>query len=179
MIMAVIAWAIVGLYVVMRKYVGFPSSFTLLEHQRGILYRHGRAVREVGAGRHRVWAGIEKILFLDARPISVNFENRAAALTDGATAVYGFTGSAQVVDAQKALYCAVNYHEMPAFVLMCCARSVLNCKSSSGLVASQAAIVEEIMERARPRLSAAGFQLLTFRMSQLGLAAPTGGHNLN
>jgi hypothetical protein len=171
MTIAAIVWAVLILTWVLRANLGAPSSFTLLQHQRGLLYRRGKPVREVCAGQHRVWVGVEKILFIDIRPITVSFENRAVTLTDGATAMYGFSGTAEVDDAKKALYCAGNYNDMPAFVLLCCARLVLNSQNSIGLLAKHAAIVEEIMNRAKPRLSAAGFRLLTFRMTQLGLAA--------
>ena len=173
MALALIAWATLALVLVVRNYLGIPSSFTLLEHQRGVLYRRGEPVREVGPGRHRVWVGIEKIFFLDARPVLVNFENRAVTLADGSTAVYGFSGSAEVVDVKKALYAAGNYNDIPAYVLVCCARSVLNQQSSIGLLGKQAALVEEIGERARPRLEAAGFRLLTFRITQLSLPSAT------
>ncbi len=177
MVLALIAWVVLALVIAMQTYVGMPSSFTLLEHQSGILYRRGRPLRLVGAGRHRVWLGIEKILFIDARPVSVSFENRAVTLADGSTAVYGFSASVEVVDARKAIYCAGNYSEMPAFVLLCCARSVLNTQNGGEVIAKQSGIVEEIAARARPRLSDSGFRLLAFRMTQLGLASPSASNN--
>jgi regulator of protease activity HflC (stomatin/prohibitin superfamily) len=172
MLLAIIAWTILALALAVRMVFGMPSSFTLLQYQRGLLYRRGKPVREVGPGRHRVWVGIEKILFVDTRPISVSFENRAVTLMDGSTAVYGFSGSAEVDDVRKALYSAGNYNEMPPFVLLCCARSVLNGRNSREIVAQQTEIVEQIAERARPRLAATGFRLLTFRITQLGVASP-------
>ncbi len=172
MVLATIAWVVLGLVELMRKYFGMPSSFTLLQHQRGVLYRRGMPGREVGAGRHGVWVGVEKILFLDTRPVSVNVENRAVTLADGSTAVYGFSGSAEVTDVRKALYCAGNYNEMPAFVLLSCARAVLNNQRSVGLLTQQQAIAEQITERARMRLAISGFGLLTFRITQLSLASP-------
>lgn len=86
-------WLTIFLIYVLRYYylIGFPTSYTLAPFQGGILYRRGKAVREVGPGRHRVISGIEKILFLDKRPIQANFDGRAVALADGAIAVYGFT----------------------------------------------------------------------------------------
>src|ERR1035438_1296466 len=76
---------------VARLYTGTPSSYALLPHQRGILYRRGLPGREVGPGKHRVWTGVEKIFFLDTRPIQVHVDHRAGALQDGYTAVYGFS----------------------------------------------------------------------------------------
>ena len=175
MAMALFAWAALGLLLLFRRYLGWPTSFMLLQHQRGILYRRGKPAHEVAAGRHRVWTGVEKILFLDIRPISASFENRAVTLADGSTAVYGFSGSAEVDDVRKVLYSAGNYNEMPAFVLLCCARSVLNSQMSAGLTGRQAALVEQVIGQAKPRLAEAGFRLLNFRITQLGIAsaAPT------
>lgn len=172
MTLALIAWAALIAMLIMRLYLGVPSGFTLLQHQRGVLYRRGIRVREVGPGRHRVWAGVEKILFVDTRPISVSFENRAVTLRDGGTAVFGFSGSAEIDNVSKALYAAGNYHEMPAFVLLCCARSALNNQPSSGIGARRDSIVEEVTKCATTRLSAAGFRLLTFTVTQLSVVEP-------
>ena len=170
MVLATIAWSTLLVLLAVRSSFGMPSSFTLLEHQRGVLFRHGKPLREVGAGRHRVWLGIEKIMFMDTRPLLMSFENRAVTLSDGATAVYGFSGSAEVEDVMKVLYSAGNFEEMPAFVLLCCARLVLNGQSSNLLAAKQIAITDEIVNCAKPRLAASGFRLLNFRMTQLGVA---------
>ena len=160
---------------VARPYVGSPSSFALLPHQGGILYKRGLPVREVGPGKHRVWTGVEKIFFLDTRPIQVSFENRAVAMQDGSTAVYGFSATAEVRDVRKVLYSAANFSQVPAYVLLCSARAVLNGCTRSQLRVNKEAIVSEIINRAKPRLAAAGFDLPTFRMTQLLVALPNQG----
>jgi len=177
--LAITAWIVLIALLLVRSFFGWPSRFWLLEHQRGILFRRGVPMREVGAGRHTVWIGAERILFVDTRPISVSFENRAVTLTDSLTAVYGFSGSAEICDVTKALYSAANYPEMPAFVLLCCARLVLNRHDSVGLVARQAAITDEVVDLANPRLAAAGFRLLTFRMTQLSVVGPASPSKAN
>lgn len=154
-----------------RRYAGRPTTATLLQYQGGVLYKRGRRIREV-AGQVRVWTGVEKVIVVDKRPTSVSFENRAVALSDGATAVYGFSGSAEVRDLSKVLYCARNYSDLPAFVLLCCARVVLNGYPSGRLLASQDGIVQEIVNQAKPRLAAAGFELQAFRFTHLSIAAP-------
>src|ERR1700730_2046845 len=103
---AIVVWTALIMILLVRHFYGWPSSFTLLDHQRGILFRRGTPKTEVGAGRHRVWVGVEKILFVDTRPIAVSFENRAVTLSDGSTAIYGFSGSAEICDVTKALYSA-------------------------------------------------------------------------
>lgn len=171
-IASVILLAAIGLLVVGR-FKGRLSSFTLLEYQRAVFYRRGLPVREVGPGRHRVWTGSEKLIIVDTRPIQVSFENQEVALRDGSSASYGFLGNARVQDTRKAIYCARNYNQMPGFVLLCCTRSVFNSLTSGQLGGSKDSIVEEIINRAKPRLAAAGFELLAFRFSQLSVASIT------
>jgi SPFH domain / Band 7 family len=153
------------------RFKGRLSSFTLLEYQRAVLYRRGLPIKEVGAGHHRVWTGSEKLIIVDTRPIQVSFENLGVALRDGATAVYGISGTAKVQDTRKAIYCARNYNQVPSFVLLCCTRFILNALTVSQLGGSKDAVVEEIINRAKPRLADAGFELLAFRFSQLSVVA--------
>jgi hypothetical protein len=164
---------IVAIYVLRYYYlIGFPTSYTLTPFQVGMLYRRGRPIREVGPGRHRVISGIEKIYFLDKRPIQANFEDRAVALADGAIAVYGFTSSAQVCQVKKALYASATYTQVPAFVTLCATRSLLNGCRSDQLRAGRAAIEAEMIGLCRSRLAAAGFELNSFRLTELRFAAP-------
>jgi|SRR5450432_344027 hypothetical protein len=157
---------------VARLYTGTPSSYALLPHQRGILYRRDLPVREVGPGKHRVWTGVEKIFFLDTRPIQVHVDHRAVALQDGYTAVYGFSATAEVRDVRKVLYAAAAFSQLPAYVLLCSARAVLNGCTRSQVQADKDAVALEIGNRAKTRLAAAGFELATFRMNQLVVALP-------
>ena len=165
---------LIGLYA-LRTRVGIPSSHSILPFQGGILYRRGRPAREVGPGKHRVFVGREKIIFLDRRPMQVNVERRAVSLADGATAVYGFAASAEVRDVRKALYSSANYTQIPGFVTLCVTRGVLNRSQSSQIRYGQPALTEEIVDACRSRLAEAGFELLSFRFSQLVVATPPPG----
>jgi hypothetical protein len=154
-----------------RSRFGFPSHISLLPFQGGVFYRRGRPVREVGPGRHRVFMGNEKIIMLDKRPTQVNIENRAVVLADGATVVYSFSASAEVRDVKKAIYASTNYTQLPAFVTICAARGALNRSQTDQIRAGQAALTEEVSAQCRSRLAEAGFDLLSFRFTQMGFAA--------
>jgi hypothetical protein len=168
MIVTIVCLAFVLATVAMRVFGGRPGSVTLLEYQRAVLYRKGHPVREVGTGRHLIFTGIEKLIVVDTRPIQVNYEDQAVALCDGSAALYSVSGAARIQDAQKAIYSAGNYNHVPAFVLLCCARLVLNSCTPSELKAKDA-VAAQIVERAKPRLIAAGFELLSFRLTQIGV----------
>lgn len=156
--------------IALRIYGGWRVSATLVEYQRGVIFRRGLPVRDVGPGRYRVWTGFEKIMIVDTRPVHVNYENQAVALREDGVAIYSMSGSARVEDGRKALYAAANYNHVPEFVLLCCARFVLNECASAELSANRDAVTEKIISRARPRLAAAGFELLSFRLTALSLA---------
>jgi regulator of protease activity HflC (stomatin/prohibitin superfamily) len=156
--------------VALRHKIGVPSRYSIPPFQAGVLYRNGRPLREVGPGRHLVFRGREKIMLVDTRPIQISIENRAVALADGATVVYGFTASAQVVEAKKAIYSSANYSKIPAFITLCVARSALNRCQSNQIRIGQVDLTDQIMTKCRTRLTAAGFELLSFRFNQLVIA---------
>jgi len=169
--MAAFAWLMVTINYVLRSRLGRPAKVTLLEYQRGIRYRRGLARDEVGPGQHWSWTGFEKTIFLDTRPIALSYQNQVVTLSDGFTAIYGFSASVEVRSVRKALYSSQAYSQMPAFVLLSCMRTVLSESDSKRVRISQQNISNEITERARTRLDAAGFVLASFRMGQLGIAA--------
>lgn len=152
--------------------VGYPSTYTLAPYQAGIVYRRGKAVREAGPGRHLVFVGTEKIIFLDKRPIQVSFEDRAVALADGSVAIYGFALSAQVANVNKVMYASATYGQIPAFVALCVTRKVLNQYDTGRVLSSRSGIQEEIIRSCQSRLAASGFDLNSFRLTQLRIATP-------
>jgi regulator of protease activity HflC (stomatin/prohibitin superfamily) len=163
----VLCWAVaivVVLYFVKR---GNPSAVNLLPYQRGVLFRKGRPFRDVGPGKHRVWTGTELLVHADTRPISVAFENQIVALRDGFAALYGFSASAQIRDLRKALYSARDYTQVPPFILLRCARRELNFATSTSLRLEKEAAAQRISDTAKSRLAALGFDLLSFRLTQL------------
>jgi len=162
---------ICGIYA-FRVFVGLPSSHSLLPYQGGVFYKRGRPVREVGPGKHWVIAGSQKILFVDKRPVQVGVDRHAVSLADGGTAIYGFTASAQIEDVKKALYASGIYSQIPAFVTLCVVRSVLNHSSIDAVKTGQAALTEQIILVSRERLASAGYELLSFRFTQLTIAVP-------
>src|SRR5262249_31883169 len=96
----VIAAALIALF--LKK--GKPVRVNLMEYQRGVLYKKGLPVKEVGGGSHWVWSGTQKLIHADTRPRSVGYEKQLVALQDGSSAVYGFLASVQMKDVRKAIY---------------------------------------------------------------------------
>lgn len=170
MTFALFCLAFVMTLLALRIFGGWLSVGTLIEYQRGVVYRRGVPIRDVGPGRYRVWTGIEKVMTLDARPVQVNYENQGVMLNEGGSAIYSVSGSARVNDVRKAVYAATNCNNVPAFVMLCCTRFVLNNSTSAQVMANRDAIVEQIINRAEPRLAAAGFELLSFRLPELSVA---------
>ena len=135
------------------RVISLPMSHVLLPYQKGFLYRRGVPIREAGPGRHRVFAGREKILFLD-----INI-------------------SAKVSDVRKATYASPTYTQMPAFATLCAVRSMLNVQLSRDIAAGRRTVEEKIAGACRERLAASGFELLAFQLTQLGVVAPSPAQN--
>lgn len=148
---------------------GKPTIVNLLPYQRGVLFRQGKPLRDVGAGKHRVWSGTELLVHGDTRPISVNLENQVVLLQDGLAVLYGFSASAQVTDIRSAIYAARDYSQIPISILARCTRRHLNACGSGNLKTEKDAIINRIMEEAKSRLQKSGFELLSYRLGQLAL----------
>jgi SPFH domain/Band 7 family protein len=151
---------------------GKLTSVTLLPYQRGVLFQKGLPVRDVGPGKHRVWAGSELLVHGDTRPITVNYEKQVVALNDGFLALYGFSASVEVRDIRKAIYSARNYTEVPPSVLLRCTRRQLNACSGKSLNLDKDTVVNRITEDAKARLGKAGFNLVSYRITQLAIGVP-------
>lgn len=159
----------IGIFALMFYFhrYGRPSTVTLLPYQRGVLYRRGIPIRDCGPGKHRVHSGIEVVIHLDVRPISVNYENLIVCLQDGYVAGYSVSASAQVRDVRKAVYSARNYAHMPPFTVLSCTRKELSAHSADSLRGDQGSIVNRIGEEVKGRLAEAGFDLVSFRLTRL------------
>ena len=147
--------------------LGRLTTVALLPYQRGVLFRQGQPVRDVGPGKYRVWAGRELLVHGDVRPISVNYENQCVSLSDGFAALYGFSASVEIRDFRKAMYSARNYTQVPPAVLLRCARRELHVTSSSSIKMDKEGIANRIKQAAKAKLAASGFELVSFRLPQL------------
>src|SRR5262249_25876133 len=153
-------------------YRGKPTRVILLEYQRGVLYKRGFPVRDVGPGRYWVWAGTELLCHADTRPMSISPQKQAVSLQDGATAVYSFLASVQARDIRKVIYSAIHYEQIPHATIRRCVRLALNLRTGEEVRRDLEVIIQEVTREAKARLSAAGFDLLSFRITELSVVVP-------
>lgn len=173
--LAVLVWiGLLGGLIILKKF-GRPTTVTLLPYQGGILYSEGYPVRDVGAGKYRVWAGTQILIHGDVRPITVSFDQLIVGLSDGQVALYGFSATAEVTEVRKAFYSARNYPDIPPSVLLRCARKHLSASSVKSLHLEKDSVSERISEDAGKRLSSAGFKLTAFRITRLAVGSPKTG----
>jgi uncharacterized membrane protein YqiK len=164
-----VAAAIITL--LLRK--GTPTQVNLMEYQRGVLYSKGFPVKDVGPGRHWVWSGTQLLIHADTRPRSVGYEKLVVTLQDGTSAVYGLLASVQMSDVRKAIYSARNYEQVANAALLRCTRLALNQRTSAQLRAtSRETLTREISADAKSRLAPAGYELVSFRLTELSIVVP-------
>jgi len=148
---------------------GRLTTVSLLPYQRGILYRRGYPVRDVGPGKHRVWAGSELLVHGDMRPITVNYDKLIVGLQDGLAAQYGFSANVEVQNLRKAVYSARNFTNIPHATLLRCARRCLGVYSGKSIQFEKEAAISRITVEAGTRLNKAGFELVSFRLTELAV----------
>ena len=168
---ALISIGLVTLHIFKAR-LAFPSTQSLLPFQRGVLFRRGHPVREVGPGRHRIFVGREKIVYLDSRPIDVKSGYRIVALADGSIAEFAFTASCEIRDVQKVMYSSAYFSSFPIFVALSTSRAVLNGCERAQIESAVPAVAGQVMEACRTRLTSAGFDLKSFTFIRLAIAAP-------
>ena len=103
----------------------------------------------------------------------MGYEKLVVALQDGASAVYGLLAGVQMSDVRKAIYPARNYEQAANAALLRCTRLALNQRTSTQLRAtSQETLTQEISADAKSRLAAAGYDLVSFRLTGLSIVVP-------
>lgn len=157
---------------------GTPTRVNLMEYQRGVLYTRGFPVKDVGPGSHLVWSGSQLLIHADTRPRSVGYEKLVVTLQDGTSAVYGLLASVQMSDVRKAIYSARNYEQAANAALLRCTRLALNQRTSTQLRGiAQETLTREISADAKSRLAAAGYDLVSFRLTELSIVVPNPNPN--
>ena len=156
-------WLTIFLIYVLRYYylIGFPTSYTLAPFWAASLPAWQRASRG-WPGRHRVISGIEKILFLDKRPIQANFDGRVSLGRRRNRSVWIHLDRPGE-RCQEGALCFSNYNQVPAFITFCVTRGLLNRCQSIQLPAGRGAIREEMTSICQSRLAALGFEFSSFR----------------
>jgi SPFH domain / Band 7 family len=176
-VLALILPVVVAAAVTLLLRKGKPTRVNLMEYQRGVLYNKGFPVKDVGPGSHWVWSGNQLLIHADTRPRSVGYEKLVVTLQDGASAVYGLLASVQMSDVRKAIYSARNYEQAANAALLRCTRLALNQRTSTELRAiSQEALTQEVRSDAKSRLAVAGYELLSFRLTELSIVVPSPNH---
>jgi regulator of protease activity HflC (stomatin/prohibitin superfamily) len=163
-------WAALIAFGYYLQKAGKPTTHTLLEYQRGILYHCGQPTKELGSGRHRLWVGRDYLLYLDMRPKSFTRELAMVATRDGQTAVYALSGKFQVRDLKKAIYCARDNNQAAIALIASIVRSKLNDSSSEDIRLHSAEVCNGIVQVVRERAHSIGMEILELRFSQLAIA---------
>jgi hypothetical protein len=168
--LAIFSWtALAGM--LLRHRFGSWQTLTLLPYQSGILFRRGVRSGEV-QGKVKVRVPFEKVIILDKRLAPISIEGMLVTLRDGGIAVYGFSGMAELKDTGKAMYSARNYNDVPVYLLICCARTVLNGCTTSRVRTGGDGIAREIAALASPKFEDSGFGLTSFRFTRSWASTP-------
>jgi hypothetical protein len=148
---------------------------TLSEYQRGIIYRYGHPLKDVGPGIHKVRLGRDHLVVVDIRPEGFDRNLTAVSTLDGRTAVYSLAGKIQVQDVRKAIYCARNHQQAALAKTISTVRRMLNDYESEDIRRYTQTVCDNIAEAVQDSVGKIGMAVLDFRLNQLQIMeAPSG-----
>ncbi|HVL40457.1 MAG TPA: slipin family protein [Fimbriimonadaceae bacterium] len=120
--------------------IGLGRSITIFEYQRGLLYHHGRFVRELGPGRHRFFSLGLSCNVVDIRPASQTLNNQELITRDLAPIRLTLAAAVRVVDARRYLEGSQVATETIYTVLQLAARDVVNSLDAEALLTDRSAL---------------------------------------
>ncbi|MGE5322847.1 MAG: SPFH domain-containing protein [Actinomycetota bacterium] len=162
-------WAgLIALLVYLQR-LGKPSNHTLLQYQRGIIYRLGLPFKDVGPGRHRLWVGRDYLVYVDMRPQSFTRNLAGVATRDGELAAYSLAGKFQAKNARKAINCARDHKQAAIALIASTVRRMLNDYSSEDIKSHPQEICNNIIKAVQDGADRIGMEIPELRFTQLAI----------
>jgi len=139
----------------------------LSEHERGIIYRHGKPFQDAGPGTYKLRIGRDFLVVVDTRPVAFDRDQAAVSTLDGRTALYSVAGKTQIQDVRKAIYCARNSHQAALAKTVATVRRMLNDYGSEDIRFHTQTVCDNITQAICDSVGELGMAVSDFRLNQL------------
>lgn len=145
---------------------------TIYEYERGLLYRHGRLLRVLEAGRYRIWPfSGKRIQIVDARRASAQITNQKLLTADQITVTLNLVADYEVTDAATAVHKVADFRAQLYEDIQLAARNVVGSVTVDALLAERVAINARILESVVPLASDYGVWVANVAVKDVILAA--------
>ena len=151
-------------------HLGKPTVHTLMEHQRGLLFHRGKALRELGGGTYKLKLGVDYLVWVDMRPQPFQFERIAISTSDGCHGFLTLAGSMQVSDPKTAIFRSRHHNQAATAAVFTSIRKFASGTDRARLSGDREKLSSELFRQARKATAEFGVELTGLRISELNLA---------
>ena len=138
---------------------GFVRRLAVADHECVLLYRHGRYVRRLDAGRHRLWGTGHAIHRVDLRKATLTLSGQEVLSADNVGLKISLALTWQITHPVKALHEVQNWHDSLYQIVQLALRSVIAAQTSETLLEKRMEIGAQLLAQAAPEAEKIG---LTF-----------------
>jgi regulator of protease activity HflC (stomatin/prohibitin superfamily) len=152
-----VAAVLIGLVIAM----GLFRSVTVYEYEGALMYRKGRFVEVLGAGRHRYWAANTEIVKYDLRPVYIKAIGQEVLTADSISVKATVVARYEIADPVKALTEVQSYYEGIYTELQLALREIIGSATIENVLGERSAIGERLKEMAAGRAEEFGLNLIS------------------
>jgi regulator of protease activity HflC (stomatin/prohibitin superfamily) len=148
------------------------GAVTILEYQRGLLYRDGALQRVLTAGRYRLWPWQrQKIVVLDVRRTSAQVSGQKLLTKDQITITLNLVADYEIADVALALHRVSDFRTQLYEDVQLAARSVVGELAVDELLEQREVVNARLLQSVRDRATAYGVEVSLVAIKDIALSA--------
>ncbi len=142
-------------------YLANFRPYTVLEHERGLIYRNGRFQRVLHPGRHWYNRLVHTIYTLDVRARFVSIPGQEVMSSDNVSLKVSLAANFKVVDPYRAINQTASYQDSLYAFLQLALRDLVGATPIDELLARRKEIGDLLFENTRAKATELGIELLS------------------
>lgn len=149
------------------------QQITIMEYQRGMRYRDGKYVGQLGPGRHWIYRPSTTVTRIDAREMSITLPGQEIVGADGVSIKLSLAARYRIGDADRAINKVANFTVSFYTELQIALRDVVAARPIEELLQQRLAIGGEVLARASGPAKDLGVELISTEVKDVMLPGAT------
>src|SRR3954452_9245433 len=156
-VLAILVFVVISAPSIVRK---FRRAYIVPQGYAGLLYRDGKFLRVLGAGRHVIWGRNLTLSPADLRKAFINVTGQEVLTADNVSLKASLLISYQVSDPIKAAHETQNWQADVFNAAQLALRSVLSSQTSEGFLTTRPDLASQLLLRVQPETAKVGVTVL-------------------
>jgi regulator of protease activity HflC (stomatin/prohibitin superfamily) len=142
-----------------QKLYGFRHKIVVRDYEAGLLYKHGKFVRQLGPGRHIVWGFGFALSIFDLRKRVIAVAGQELLSADNVGLKLSLAVAISVADPLKAMHEAQDWNAQLYNAVQIALRSVVAAQPAEALLGNRLNIARQLVEAVQPEAERIGVQV--------------------